>query len=125
MSQIRPDIWFWSEHLNTNNQIPNPTLKLHLEEVKVPWGGIYENDEGDRVDTLEVVRKKAYNKYEKAIKMLTPYMKDYHQVKRIEVVPHIIPVSSLGSLNHATYLALKDLLNHKPKRIVNIWAKRL
>jgi hypothetical protein len=35
-SKIRPDIWFWSEHLNTNNQIPDPTLKLHLVEVKVP-----------------------------------------------------------------------------------------
>jgi hypothetical protein len=77
------------------------------------------------VDTLEVVRPEVYNKYEKAIKMLTPYMKDYHQGKRIEVVQHIIPVSSLGSLNHATYLMLKELLNHKPKRIINIWAKRL
>jgi hypothetical protein len=37
-SQIRPDIWFWSEHFNTKNQIPDPTLKLHLVEVKVPWG---------------------------------------------------------------------------------------
>jgi hypothetical protein len=24
-SQIRPDIWFWSEHLNTKNQIPDNT----------------------------------------------------------------------------------------------------
>jgi hypothetical protein len=57
--------------------------------------------------------------------MLTPRLKDFHQEKRIEVVQHIIPVLSLGSLNHITYLTLKDLLNHKPKRIIIIWAKRL
>jgi hypothetical protein len=96
-----------------------------MVEVRVPWGGIYENDNGGRVDTLEVVRREAYNNEEKAIRMLTSYLKTYHQGKRIEVVQHIIPVSSLGSLNHATYLTLKDLLNHEPKRIINIWAKRL
>jgi hypothetical protein len=77
------------------------------------------------VDTLETVRKEAFNKYDKAIKALTPYMKTHYQGKRIEIVQHIIPVSSLGSLNHITYLTLKDLLSHKPKKIINIWAKRL
>jgi hypothetical protein len=77
------------------------------------------------VDTLEVVRKEAFNKYEKAIKMLTPYLKTHHQGKRIGVVQRIIPDSSLGSLNHITNLTLKDLLNRKPKRIINILAKRL
>jgi hypothetical protein len=75
-------------------------------------GGIYENDNGDRVDTLE-----------KAIKMLTPDLKDFHHRKRIKVVQHTIPVSSLGFLKHITYLTLKDLLNCKPKRIINIWEK--
>jgi hypothetical protein len=96
-----------------------------LVEVKVPWGGIYENENGDRVDTLKVVRREASNRYEKAIEALTPYLKTHYQGKRIEVVQHIIPVSLLGSLNHITYLALKDLSNHKPKRIINIWAKKL
>jgi hypothetical protein len=124
-SQIRPDIWFWCEHDNTINRITDSTLTLHLVEVKVPWGGIYENEDGKYEDTLESVRRNAYNKYEKAIKALTPYMKTQIGTRRIEVIQHIIPVSSLGSLNHITYLTLKDLLNKKPKRIINIWAKRL
>jgi hypothetical protein len=57
--------------------------------------------------------------------MLIPYLKIHHQGRRIEVVQHIIQVSSLDSLSHITYLTLKDHLNHKPKRIINIWAKRL
>jgi hypothetical protein len=108
-SQVRAYIGFWSEHLYTKNQQPNPTLKLHLVEVKIPWGGIYEDDNGGRVDPLEVVRKEAFAKYKKSIKMLTPYLKTHYQGKRIEVVQHIIPVSSLGSLNHIAYLTLKDL----------------
>jgi hypothetical protein len=122
-SHIRPDIWFWSEHSNTKNQITDDTLKLHLVEVKVIWGGIYENNDGQREDTLETVRRNAYNKYEKAIKALTPYLKTHHNGRRIEVIQHIIPVSSLGSLNHISYLTLKDLLNQKPKRTITIWAK--
>jgi hypothetical protein len=124
-SQIRPDIWFWCEHENTINLQTDATLKLHLVEVKVPWGGIYENEDGLREDTLEKVRKEAFFKYEKAIKALTPKLKNEYGGRRIGVVQHIIPVSSLGSLNHITYLTLKELLNHKPKRIINIWAKRI
>jgi hypothetical protein len=124
-SQLRPDIWFWSEHSNKNNLITDDTLKLHLVEVKIPWGGRYENNDGQREDTLETVRRNAYNKYEKALTALTPYLKTHHNGRRIEVIQHIIPVSSLGSLNHITYLTLKDLLNHKPKRTITIWAKRL
>jgi hypothetical protein len=105
-SQIRPDIWFWNEHDNTNNQLTDATFQLHLVEVKVPCGGIYENEDGKFEDTLETVRRNAFNKYKKAIEALTPYLKTHINGRRIEVIQHIIPISSLGSLNHITYLTL-------------------
>jgi hypothetical protein len=33
-SQIRPDIWFVSEHINPNNQIPDPHLNYTSSKSK-------------------------------------------------------------------------------------------
>jgi hypothetical protein len=63
--------------------MPGPILKLHVVEVIVPWGGICENDDGDRIDTLENERREVFTKFEKNIKMLTTYLIDFHRGKRI------------------------------------------
>jgi hypothetical protein len=74
-SQIRPDIWFWSEHDNTKNLQTDATFKLHLVEVKVPWGGIYENEDGKYEDTLERIGKMLIISTKKQSKLSLPILK--------------------------------------------------
>jgi hypothetical protein len=44
--QIDPDIWFWPEEIDEHILEPEKMLRLHLIEVKIPWGGIYQNESG-------------------------------------------------------------------------------
>jgi hypothetical protein len=42
---------------------------------------------------------------------------------KIEIVPHIIEISSLGSLDKDCQFSLRKLRGIKPKKVVDIWEK--
>jgi hypothetical protein len=65
-SQIRPDIWFWKEEADIKGFIPEKVLRLHLIEVKVPWGGVYNVNTEEETNTLNKGRNYAHAKYVKA-----------------------------------------------------------
>jgi hypothetical protein len=69
-SQIRPDIWFWDQEADIKGLIPEKVLRLHLIEVKVPWGGVYNVNTEEETNTLNKVRNYAHAKYVKAAETL-------------------------------------------------------
>jgi hypothetical protein len=120
-SQIRPDIWFWNEDADQKWLIPEKVLRLHLIEIKGPWGAIYKNESGGNTNTINEVRKLAFSKYNKAIDAMQPYLKDKINMARLTMERHIIVVSSLGSLDAVCRASMEKLLGTRAKRVIDIW----
>jgi hypothetical protein len=98
-SQIRTDIWFWNEVTDIKGLIPEKVLRLHLIEVKVPSGGVYNVNTEEETNTLNKVRNYAHAKSVKAAEALQHYLKNKINMARLTIERHIIVVSSLGSLD--------------------------
>jgi hypothetical protein len=123
--QIRPDIWFWNEEADIKGLIPEKVLRLHLIEIKVPWGGMYKNESGGWTNTLTEGRRLAYSKYNKAIGAMQPYLKDKMNMARLTMERHIIVISSSDSLDKDCRIAIEKLLGTRTKSVIDIWCKRL
>jgi hypothetical protein len=125
ISQIKPDLWFWSEEVDDHFPVPEKMLRLHLIEVKVPWGGIYEDESGGETNTFNEVRNNATRKYERAENALQKYLKYKYHRARLEIVSHIIAISNLGSLDKECRFRLEKFLGKKTKKVIDIWRKML
>jgi intracellular sulfur oxidation DsrE/DsrF family protein len=71
------------------------------------------------------VRNRAVGKYNRAIEGISKYMKYHIDGARVEIVGHVLAISSLGSFDYNAKIELRMLLNTKVKSVINIWAKRL
>jgi hypothetical protein len=66
--------------------------------VKVPWGGLYDDPSQGKTNILLAVRNKAVGKYNRAIEGFSKHMKYHIDVARVEIVGHVIGISSLDHL---------------------------
>jgi hypothetical protein len=98
-SQIRPDIWYWTNEA-TEDPVPEHQRILHLVEVKSCWGGVYENTmDKEGGNNIEDCRRKAHMKYKKAVDGMYSVVKRNIGTARKVIGYHIIAVSTLGAFD--------------------------
>jgi hypothetical protein len=89
-SQIRPDIWYWTNEA-TDDPVPEHQRVLHLVEVKSFWGGINEptiDKEGEI--TIDNWSRDAHIKYKKEVDGMYSAVKNNIGTARIVIRYHII-----------------------------------
>jgi hypothetical protein len=98
-SQIRPDIWYWTNEA-TDDTVPEHQRILDLVEVKSCWGGVYDDTiDKEGGNTINECRPKAHIKYKKAVDGMYSVIKKNIGTARIIIKYHIIAISSLGTFD--------------------------
>jgi hypothetical protein len=110
-SQIRPDIWHWTDEA-TDDSVPEHQRVLNLVEVKSFQGSVYEpmiDKEGG--NTIDECRRNAQIKYKKAVDGIYLAVKNNIGTARIIIRYHIIAVSSFCAFDQNSKEELERILN--------------